>query len=242
MFQYFSFVYQSAAYKTITIHNTYYATNIYNGKGRFLVSGTSHNCLKKRCFFFSLSKKIPATESICAFLLYFFFALSISSVKFSKKVFFIRRPENFSRLFDCSKAGLSICHVKYFPPACASGISCSKPQSPGLKTSQAYDCAGMPASSCLCRRFKNIKEKRIRLVYPVIIPCPASSGGIFSSAESGVVLSWFCKIVKTKPSFFVKCDIPVPTEKPMFLSGICFVCCRNFKIILLYFPLLNARP
>lgn len=129
-------------------------------KGRFLVSGTSHNCLKKRCFFLFFIKKIPATESICAFLLYFFFALSISSVKFSKKVFFIRRPENFSRLFDCSKAGLSICHVKYFPPACASGISCSKPQSPGLKTSQAYDCAGMPASSCLCRRFKNIKEKR----------------------------------------------------------------------------------
>ena len=74
-------------------------------------------------FFLFFIKKIPATESICAFLLYFFFALSISSVKFSKKVFFIRRPENFSRLFDCSKAGLSICHVKYFPSACASGIS-----------------------------------------------------------------------------------------------------------------------
>ena len=107
-------------------------------KGRFLVSGTSHNCLKKRCFFFSLSKKYRQRNQ---------FALSccISSVKFSKKVFFIRRPENFSRLFDCSKAGLSICHVKYFPSACASGISRSKPQPPGPKTSQAYDGAGMPA-------------------------------------------------------------------------------------------------
>lgn len=152
-------------------------------------------------FFLFFIKKIPATESICAFLLYFFFALSISSVKFSKKVFFIRRPENFSRLFDCSKAGLSICHVKYFPPACASGISRSKPQPPGPKTSQAYDCAGMPVSSCLCRRFKNIKEKRIRLVYPVIIPCPASSGGIFSSAESGVVLSWFRKLLRQNQVF-----------------------------------------
>ena len=148
MFQYFSFVYQSVVYKTITIHNTYYATNIYNGKRALSCFRNITQLFEKTIFF------------LFAFLLYFFFALSISSVKFSKKVFFIRRPENFSRLFDCSKAGLSICHVKYFPPACASGISCSKPQSPGLKTSQAYDCAGMPASSCLCRRFKNIKEKR----------------------------------------------------------------------------------
>ena len=211
-------------------------------KGRFLVSGTSHNCLKKRCFFLFFIKKIPATESICAFLWYFFFALSISSVKFSMKVFFIRRPENFSRLFDCSKAGLSICHVKYFPPACASGISCSKPQSPGPKTSQAYDCAGMPASSCLYRRFKNIKEKRIRLVYPVIIPCPSSSGGIFPVLKAELFCHGFVKLLRQNQVFFLKCDIPVPTEKPMFLSGICFVCCRSFKIILLYFPLLNARP
>lgn len=160
MFQYFSFVYQSVVYKTITIHNTYYATNIYNGKRVLSCFRNIAQLFEKTMFFLFFIKKIPATESICAVLLYFFFALSISSVKFSKKVFFIRRPENFSRLFDCSKAGLSICHVKSFPPACASGISCSKPQSPGPKTSQAYDCAGMPASSCLCRRFKNIKEKR----------------------------------------------------------------------------------
>lgn len=172
-------------------------------KGRFLVFRTLCNYLKRLCFFLFFIKEIPATESICVFLLYFFFALSISSVRFSKKAF-VRRPENFSRLFDCSKAGLSICHVKYFPPACASGISRSEPQPPGPKTSQAYGCAGIPASACLRRHFRNIKEKRIRLVYPVIIPCPSSSGGIFSSAESGVVLSWFCKIVKTKPSFFRK--------------------------------------
>ena len=125
-------------------------------KGRFLVSGTSHNCLKKRCFFFSLSKKIPATESICAVLLYFFFALSISSVKFSKKVFLSDGRKIFPaclivQRLDCQSATLNIFHRL---------AQASKPQSPGLKTSQAYDCAGMPASSCLCRRFKNIKEKR----------------------------------------------------------------------------------
>lgn len=129
----------------MTIHNTYYATNIYNGKRALSCFRNIAQLFEKTMFFLFFIKKIPATESICAFLLYFFFALSISSVKFSKKVFFIRRPENFSRLFDCSKAGLSICHVKYFPSACASGISRSKPQPPGPKTSQAYDGAGMPA-------------------------------------------------------------------------------------------------
>lgn len=173
-------------------------------KGRFLVSGTLCNYLKNTVFFFPLSKKYRQRNQFALSCCIFFFALSISSVKFSKKVFFIRRPENFSRLFDCSKAGLSICHVKYFPPVYASGISRSEPQPPGPETSQAYGCAGMPASACLRRCFKNIKEKWIRLVYPVIIPCPSSSGGIFSSAESGVVLSWFCKIVKTTPSFFRK--------------------------------------
>lgn len=128
-------------------------------KGRFLVSGTLCNYLKNTVFFFPLSKKYRQRNQFALSCCIFFFALSISSVKFSKKVFFIRRPENFSRLFDCSKAGLSICHVKYFPPVYASGISRSEPQPPGPETSQAYGCAGMPASACLRRCFKNIKEK-----------------------------------------------------------------------------------
>lgn len=142
----------------MTIHNTYYATNIYNGKRALSCFRNIAQLFEKTMFFLFFIKKIPATESICAFLLYFFFALSISSVKFSKKVFFIRRPENFSRLFDCSKAGLSICHVKYFPSACASGIAVpnlNRPAQKLRKLTTAPECL-----HCLCRRFKNIKEKR----------------------------------------------------------------------------------
>lgn len=168
-------------------------------KGRFLVFRTLRNYLKILCFFFFI-KKIPATESICVFLLYFFFALSISSVRFSKKVFLSDGRKIFPdclivQRLDCQSATLNIFHRLAQAVLAVPNLN---------QTSQAYGCAGMPASACLRRCFKNIKEKWIRLVYPIIIPCPASSGGIFSGTESGVVLSWFCKIVKTTPSFFRK--------------------------------------
>lgn len=117
-------------------------------KGRFLVSGTSHNCLKKRCFFFSLSKKIPATESICAFLLYFFFALSISSVKFSKKVFLSDGRKIFPaclivQRLDCQSATLNIFHR--LAQAVLAVPNLKRPAQKLRKLTTAPECLHLPA-------------------------------------------------------------------------------------------------
>lgn len=158
MFQYFSFVYQSVVYKTITIHNTYYATNIYNGKRALSCFRNIAQLFEKTMFFLFFIKKIPATESICAFLLYFFFALSISSVKFSKKVFLSDGRKIFPaclivQRLDCQSATLNIFHR--LAQAVLAVPNLNRPAQKLRKLTTAPECL-----HCLCRRFKNIKEKR----------------------------------------------------------------------------------
>ena len=53
----FSFVYQSVVYKTITIHNTYYATNIYNGKRALSCFRNIAQLFEKTMFFLFFIKK-----------------------------------------------------------------------------------------------------------------------------------------------------------------------------------------
>lgn len=57
-------------------------------KGRFLVFRTLRNCLKILCFFFHLSKKYRQRNQFALSCCIYYFALSIFSVRFSKKVFY----------------------------------------------------------------------------------------------------------------------------------------------------------